>query len=127
VILFDLDDFKTINDTYGHDAGDTVLKTVTKIIQQLLREHDLFGRVGGEEFLILLPSTDQVSALEIAERIRAEVAKTDIVVASASLKSSISLGVSSNHSEHTLSQLVSLADKALYEAKRSGKNKAVSA
>ncbi len=127
VILFDLDDFKTINDTYGHDAGDTVLKTVTKIIQQLLREHDLFGRVGGEEFLILLPSTDQISALEIAERIRAEVAKTDIVVASASLKSSISLGVSSNHSEHTLSQLVSLADKALYEAKRSGKNKAVSA
>ena len=126
VILFDLDDFKTINDTYGHDVGDTVLKTVSKITQQLLRENDLFGRVGGEEFLILLPSTDKLSAIEIANRLRTEVAKTDIVVASASLKSSISLGVSSYHTQQTLSQLISKADKALYEAKRSGKNKAVS-
>lgn len=127
VILFDLDDFKFINDTHGHDAGDTVLKMVAKITRQQLREADLFGRIGGEEFLILVPSLDSERALEIAHRIRTEIAKTDVVMASASIKCSVSIGVASHSENMTLAQLISIADKALYKAKRAGKNTVISA
>lgn len=127
VILFDLDNFKSINDTHGHDAGDTVLKTVTKITQQLLREKDLFGRIGGEEFLILLPAINMEGTIDIANRIRTEISNTDIVVASASLKCSVSVGVACLREDKSLTQLITDADKALYEAKRTGKNKVVTA
>jgi diguanylate cyclase (GGDEF)-like protein len=126
LILFDLDNFKQINDTFGHDSGDTVIQTVSKVTSQHLRDSDLLGRIGGEEFLILLPGLTNSEALNVANRVKVEIANTDIIVAGASIKCSVSLGVSSLQTQENLSQLVSNADKALYEAKRLGKNTAVS-
>lgn len=121
LMMIDVDDFKQINDTYGHQEGDSVLKSLGTAIEATTRETDMPCRYGGEEFAVLLPSTDRVAALALAERLRGAIENE----LPHKRKISVSIGVaistaSSKLSAHTL---VEAADKALYEAKQRGKNR----
>lgn len=128
VIMMDIDDFKQFNDTYGHPRGDQVLKAVSGIIRQNLREIDVAARYGGEEFVIVLPETDADGALRVAERIRKTMEAYEIEVDHAGTRDrrTVSLGVATYpmHGQ-TVARLVDAADRAMYEAKRQGKNRAV--
>lgn len=120
VIMIDLDNFKEINDTYGHSAGDKVLKRLSLIFQNVIRSSDRFGRWGGEEFLVLLPQTTYLQAKELAERLR---------LAFSSYKfeqigyRTASFGVASFKDGDTIESLIAKADSALYDSKRLGKNR----
>jgi diguanylate cyclase (GGDEF)-like protein len=120
IALFDIDDFKAINDTYGHSAGDDVLRRIGALVSALLRPTDSFARLGGEEFGLLLPETTQLDALLVAERIRTAVARSAIL---RERSVTFSGGVSSCPTDATTQDdLVDRADAALYWAKRNGKN-----
>ncbi len=123
LILIDLDHFKTVNDNFGHQAGDEVLVAVAAAIKAAVRETDFVARYGGEEFAVLLPKTHLAGALTVAERTAADVKQ--LVVGSAGLKVTGSFGVSGfpGRSVNTSEQLVRTADEALYRAKREGRNK----
>jgi diguanylate cyclase (GGDEF)-like protein len=127
VILGDMDDFKEINDRYGHDVGDQVLSTVGKLISSLARADDLAARWGGEEFLLLLADTDAGGAKVLAEKVRDCVATSKILVDGESIDLSMSLGVAAQQQDVPLSALLTSADIAMYEAKRRGKNSVVMA
>ena len=120
LVLVDADHFKRINDTYGHSFGDVVLKELVNSCQGSLRTEDLVARYGGEEFVILLPGVTQQRALIVAERIRAAVEKSILVVDGREIRYTISLGVAqfADSVEETLRQ----ADRALYLAKAGGRN-----
>lgn len=121
-MILDIDHFKSINDTYGHSAGDEVLRLFAEIVKNALRAVDVFGRVGGEEFCIILDNTDNDGALLVAERIRANVAKCSRI-ASAASKITCSLGISKiNNADVDFSSIFQRADKALYRAKETGRN-----
>lgn len=124
LILLDIDDFKRVNDTYGHLAGDDVLRAVATVLTRGLRATDLAARYGGEEFAILLPETDQKSALRVAERYRSEVQKLSFKFDSKDVSITISLGVAALPENHTtgLEDFLRKADTALYAAKETGKN-----
>jgi len=127
VIMLDIDHFKKINDTYGHQAGDQVLCELTDRIKQSLREYDVYGRYGGEEFVILLPETDQENAVAVAERLRKLIDEEDFTIENTSLNITVSLGVTCCYDPHeSLDKLLIKADEAMYEAKESGKNRVVS-
>ena len=126
VILMDIDFFKKINDTYGHQVGDKVLKAVAKLLKEQLRESDILARYGGEEFIVLVPETDINAALLIAENIRHAVEKIAITTDKETVRCTLSLGVSQYHQEITsLDELVNIADQALYRAKHNGRNNVV--
>lgn len=127
-IMVDLDKFKRCNDTFGHLVGDVVLKEVSAILKKNVREIDLVGRFGGEEFCVLLPETKKEGALIVSERTRKAVQEKTIKAYDESVRITISMGVSSfpEDSKH-LNELVENADKALYEAKKKGRNKVCSA
>ncbi|MFT6419920.1 MAG: diguanylate cyclase (GGDEF)-like protein [Porticoccus sp.] len=127
VILGDMDDFKQINDRYGHDVGDRVLSTVGKLISSLARADDLAARWGGEEFLLLLADTDAGGAEVLAEKVRDCVATSKILVDGKSIELTMSLGVAAQQQDVPLSALLKSADTAMYEAKRRGKNSVVMA
>lgn len=120
LIMFDLDDFKKINDTYGHDKGDQVLIEVVKRVDVCLRKGDLFGRIGGEEFMVLLRHTPIDTALEIAQRIREKVASEPFELPETV---SISAGVVQYMAHESVESIMKRADIALYKAKESGKNR----
>ncbi|WP_371316098.1 cellulose biosynthesis regulator diguanylate cyclase DgcQ [Enterobacter sp. ENT03] len=125
VIQIDLDHFKQVNDRYGHQAGDRVLTHVARLISDTLRVGDVAGRVGGEEFCVILPNTTLAQGAAIAERIRARIAAKEILLAKGrTLRMSASLGVSSGVVEDMMNfeLLQSVADNRLYHAKRSGRN-----
>ncbi|WP_455388271.1 sensor domain-containing diguanylate cyclase [Petrachloros mirabilis] len=124
VIMADLDHFKRINDTYGHRVGDTVLREVAKRIQEATRRYDLVGRVGGEEFLIILPRCDEASASEFAERIRLAVGGNPIDTPAGPLSVTISIGATtwSNGNPAIPHLLWETADQALYRVKQNGRN-----
>lgn len=127
-IMLDIDFFKKVNDTYGHAAGDTVLKTVANLIKTGLRECDIPARYGGEEFAIILPFTKQEEAATVAERLRKRVETHPVTVTNEegetmSLNVTISVGVHEYQFTDTPGGLFEKADKALYEAKTSGRNK----
>jgi diguanylate cyclase (GGDEF)-like protein len=127
VVIIDIDDFKQVNDKFGHPAGDEFLKKFAFVIHHCLREQDIPGRVGGEEFLIILPETSIDGAFRLANRIRERIQKTELIYEGSSIKTTISAGVS-QHEFNTDSQtLFQLADHALYKAKQSGKNMVVKA
>lgn len=129
-IMTDIDFFKSVNDTYGHAAGDLVLKTVSRIIKLQLRDYDIAGRYGGEEFAILLPFTKLEEAKMVAERLRKAVENKKIDISKINTESSeknisvtISLGVAEYSKENSEETLLQNADKALYKAKESGRNR----
>lgn len=125
VVMLDIDHFKKINDTYGHPAGDYVLKIVAKLIAQGLRTEDILCRYGGEEFAIILRSTDVQQAVLVAERIRKSIAASTFVFEGAKIPITISLGVATlvNGNFSSPEHLVKAADKFLYLAKESGRNR----
>lgn len=124
VILFDIDNFKTINDTYGHHVGDLALKSLSKRVKALLKNSDLIGRIGGEEFLIVLPNTNMDQAFAISERLRHGIASRAFHFDDISLDLTVSMGVVNNiDSTKSLFDLAKIADEALYRAKYAGKNK----
>ena len=124
--MIDLDDFKQLNDTYGHEVGDTILKEVAAVLVQELRTNDVLARWGGEEFIAVLPNTPLESAVLIAERFRVAINKEVTPVISNKLVISASIGVVSSlihgKKKNELEGLINLADKQLYKAKSLGKN-----
>lgn len=124
VIFCDLDHFKSVNDTYGHLAGDEVLREVTRRMAATLRPYDSFGRYGGEELLGVLPNCQMEGALEVAERMRAAVADSPVHTQFGDIAATISIGVASvsRHETTTLGALLHRADGALYRAKENGRN-----
>ncbi len=124
LLLLDLDFFKSVNDTYGHQAGDEVLKATANRIKKALREYDIFGRIGGEEFAVFLSETDPATALHVAERIRVILADFPIKAGIAELCVTTSIGVALTHGESDFEELYLQADSALYMAKRNGRNRA---
>lgn len=125
MIILDIDHFKQVNDSHGHDGGDAVLSRLAEVTLQTLREADIVGRIGGEEFAILLPEIDLDSAVEVAERLRAALATTKVELTSgAAINFTVSLGVSSTSvNQETLEELMHLADQQLYKAKNLGRNR----
>ena len=123
--MLDVDFFKKVNDSYGHKVGDLVLIKLAEVCRETLREVDIIGRLGGEEFAILLPETNQVKAAEVAERLREAIAKAKIPLESGlPLNFTVSIGVTSLVSkDDNLDVLLNHADRALYEAKESGRNR----
>lgn len=123
VLMLDLDYFKQVNDTHGHEAGDKVIKTLADILVRSVRGSDMAVRYGGEEFLVVLTDTGVESAVKVAEKIRAEVETTRIPLTSGIIQKTISIGVSEFPSDaDTFWQVVKFADVALYRAKTSGRN-----
>jgi diguanylate cyclase (GGDEF)-like protein len=125
IISLDLDYFKSINDTYGHDVGDLVLQRFTRTVSSLLRESDIFGRIGGEEFCIVLQNTGTKGALAFARRICKAVEEMSISTNGISIKITVSAGMVSLKDEEELHELIKKSDIALYEAKETGRNKVV--
>lgn len=128
IVIFDIDFFKTINDNFGHAAGDKVLAIVSSHVRGCLRKSDVLGRYGGEEFVILLPQTYLQSARELAERIRKNVASLRIPLDSREVSITISAGIATQlltDESDRLDQLLDRADQALYEAKETGRNRTV--
>lgn len=119
VLIIDIDDFKKVNDTYGHQIGDEVLKAVAKSLTNNLRSTDIASRWGGEEFLVLLQNTDLDSAIGVAERIRRDIERLKILNVS---RVTVSIGVASYRKGESIESLITRADDAMYEAKASGKN-----
>ena len=123
VIYFDLDHFKKVNDTYGHNAGDFILSELSKLVKSIVRKDDIFCRFGGEEFVILLPNTDARTAYDSAERIRKTVEENVFNTEGHSLKQTVSLGVSQlQPSMNTPKDFLEDADKKLYQSKQNGRN-----
>lgn len=129
LVLFDIDHFKSVNDTYGHNAGDFVLKTFSSRLKDELRAIDIAGRYGGEEFLLILLGAPENAAVEAAERVRAAIARQAFTVKSTGdqLNITVSAGVAEIESGDGIEQLVSRADTALYEAKSAGRNQVMRA
>jgi diguanylate cyclase (GGDEF)-like protein len=128
LIFADLDDFKQVNDRYGHQAGDDVLRAFADVLRSCVREIDLPARYGGEEFAVLLPQTDLEGAMRLAERIRETLATKPVETRfSSPLRVTASFGVAAFPDEPTASDLFAAADQALYRAKRAGKNCVVAA
>jgi diguanylate cyclase (GGDEF)-like protein len=128
VALLDIDKFKAVNDTHGHLVGDQVLKELAKTLNSLLRDYDLAGRFGGEEFAVLLPQTRAVDAFRIAERVRASIAALNVIVPGTSgaerVQVTVSIGVAALDagSKRQLAELLAAADAALYRAKSCGRD-----
>lgn len=126
LMLFDIDHFKQINDTYGHGIGDKVLQAVVSISEQTLRAGDLVARWGGEEFAVLLPAIDGVRAAEVAERLRAAIEGFDWALLAPGLRVTASFGLGSwPECSLTIGQLLSEVDEALYASKHAGRNRVI--
>ncbi len=118
ILILDLDDFKNINDTYGHSTGDHVLQSFSSLVSQKLRKSDVFGRIGGEEFAIVLPETIQHEAVLTAIRICQSVEEFF-----SAYEVTVSIGIVTIKSpDYTVKQLLACADSALYQVKKNGKN-----
>lgn len=126
MLLIDVDFFKSVNDTHGHLVGDKVLKTITQTAQDTLRECDHFSRFGGEEFAVLLPESNLEAASQAAERIRHAIREKNIPINGQNINVSISVGIAElEETGGNGDKLISLADKRLYQAKKSGRDKCV--
>ena len=126
LLLFDLDRFKEVNDTGGHQTGDSVLQAFSHLVSTITRPGDLFARVGGEEFALLLTDAPMAEAMRVAERVRGEFARTPL--AGLPSNATVSAGVAMvNESNRTLSSLLVTADRALYRAKADGRNRVAAA
>jgi diguanylate cyclase (GGDEF)-like protein len=127
VAIVDVDRFKEVNDSHGHQAGDAVLVGATAALRSHLRAEDNLGRLGGEEFLAVLPDTDAAAAAAVTERMRAEVAETVIDHEGESLRVTVSIGMATWEDDEPAEALLRRADEALYAAKAAGRDRALSA
>ena len=125
MLFIDLDGFKPVNDTYGHQAGDGALKHLVKIVKDTLRSMDVIARFGGEEFLILLPETTVEAAAQTMTRLQRELTKHFFLHENEKLLITFSAGVALRYPNEDQAALVARADKAMYQAKKSGKNRVV--
>ena len=126
LLMLDIDHFKQVNDTYGHPAGDLVLRRVADICRESTRGLDLVARFGGEEFAILLPETDVAGALQLAERIREDVQATPMLYGDRTIRVTVSCGLAQlGQGDSDARQLLKDADAALYEAKKGGRNRVI--
>ncbi len=123
VAMLDIDHFKQINDRYGHEIGDKVLVEVARVLKAAVRDQDLCGRWGGEEFLVLMPETPQQAALGVVERIRAAIARLQVRVAEEAVSVTISIGLAEHLQDDSYSDTINRADAALLIAKRGGRNR----
>jgi diguanylate cyclase (GGDEF)-like protein len=123
LLMIDLDLFKQVNDRYGHGVGDEVLRHCANLMSHSLRSNDLLGRLGGEEFGILLPDTDTTGALDFAERLRQRAAHEVIVTEAGTVNVTLSIGLTAfTLEDHHIDVILARADRALYRAKESGRN-----
>ncbi|EHR70278.1 diguanylate cyclase (GGDEF) domain-containing protein [Burkholderiales bacterium JOSHI_001] len=126
VLLLDIDHFKRINDTWGHPAGDAVLVSTAQLLLSTVRGMDVVGRLGGEEFVVLLPRADAAEALAAAERLRSALAATALAWKQQAIELTVSVGVATaTDADETPERLIERADAAMYVAKRSGRNRSV--
>ena len=126
IIIFDIDDFKKVNDNYGHLCGDAVLQDLSLACHSILRQCDVFARFGGEEFILLLPETDEAGALHVANRLLQLIGDHAVEYEDVQIPITVSVGVTTNNPEvDTLDDLLNRADRAMYQAKRMGKNRLV--
>jgi len=125
VVLFDIDYFKSVNDTYGHDAGDVILASFGKLLRRYSRDIDFVGRWGGEEFLVVLPKTDNKGARQFAEKLRKIVKKSKFMYKDTRIPITVSGGVADRASHSSVESMLKQADENLYKAKKGGKNKVV--
>lgn len=123
VLMLDIDRFKQVNDTYGHQVGDTVIQRVAASLKETLREVDIVGRYGGEEFAVILPETTLSQAADVAERIRLQISQQSIATDTGNLTFTVSLGVAAYEvGMSSIDQVLKQADQALYQAKSNGRN-----
>jgi len=123
-LMLDIDFFKKVNDNYGHPAGDEVLRELSKTLKLLIRKSDILGRLGGEEFGLLLPEINIEDAYNVAEKIRKEIQQKDIYYENTKINITISAGISGLNVEiKSLERLIKNSDKALYSSKQSGRNR----
>lgn len=125
LLFFDIDNFKKINDTYGHKAGDQVIQYVVNVISQKLRSIDVVGRLGGEEIAVALVGSDEQDAYRKAEEIRKAIKQRVKVSLKQMVPITVSIGVAQMEKDSTLDEFIKSADEAMYKAKQSGKNKTV--
>jgi diguanylate cyclase (GGDEF)-like protein/PAS domain S-box-containing protein len=126
MLMMDIDHFKRVNDTHGHDVGDEVLRELARISRTALRELDILGRLGGEEFGVLLPETDAGPAMEVAERLRRAIEQSPMTTGAGEMRITVSIGAATSKGDaETVDTLLKRADVALYEAKQSGRNRVV--
>ncbi len=127
LVMIDADHFKKVNDTYGHGTGDDVLKALANTLKAHVRAIDIVARLGGEEFVLLLPRTDEANAFAVAERVRTAVEQLGVSAADGTVvRFTVSTGVvEASHAAASLEDLLHLADEALYEAKRQGRNRSI--
>jgi diguanylate cyclase (GGDEF)-like protein len=124
VMMLDLDSFKEVNDTFGHQTGDKVLQHVASVVKHIIRPYDLFARYGGEEFVLLVMEVDENVAMQLAERIRGAIENMELDdPANAACKTTCSIGVAKSAVNASLEEASEKADKALYRAKRAGRNR----
>lgn len=120
--IADIDDFKMVNDNYGHNIGDEVIIGIAQLMKNSLREQDIIGRWGGEEFMIVLPDTDITGGKDVLEKLRKNVSTYPVKTDGTSIKVTITLGVAASNESETINDIIKLADNALYEGKRGTKN-----
>uniref|UniRef100_UPI0001BE6570 Diguanylate cyclase n=1 Tax=Marinobacter nauticus (strain ATCC 700491 / DSM 11845 / VT8) TaxID=351348 RepID=UPI0001BE6570 len=126
LVMFDIDHFKPVNDTYGHLAGDEVIRHTADVTRNNIRQSDSAGRYGGEEFGIILPETDAESARVICERIREAIEKSTVSTSAGDIQYTVSMGIAQlTETPENYMQWMQKADEALYKAKESGRNKVV--
>ena len=124
LLLIDIDNFKSVNDTYGHPFGDVVLKSLTTVLQLSIRETDILSRYGGEEFAIILPETEYETAKAVSERVRANIEKRKLTTNNGEMSITVSVGLTTISSENIdPDKIIQLSDECLYEAKKLGKNR----
>lgn len=125
MIMGDIDYFKSINDTYGHNAGDAMLRHVANVLKETIRKDDVVYRWGGEEFIVLLSDTDTEGAAIVAEKVRAAIEASECVYDGTSIAATMSFGCGSVNAEMTAEENIAVCDKRLYTAKESGRNRVV--
>ncbi len=126
IMMFDLDHFKRINDTYGHDAGDQVLQSVAKVVKEIFRSVDIIGRIGGEEFSVAMPETDLDNAKKAGERLRRGLMQARVKTQDKTIEFTASIGITQlTDQKTTLAQMLKQADESLYQAKKEGRNRVI--
>ena len=122
VAMLDLDKFKNINDTYGHNVGDSVIKAFVKAVKPNLEKEDIFGRIGGEEFSLIVVSDTKEKVLKKLEKIRVDITKLNIKSEQGEVKFTVSMGMAKRENEQNIDFVLDMADKKLYDAKENGRN-----